>query len=211
MSRQYMPLRWGDIWNIVYNSRIVRKYGLAILIPFAISIYTCAVCGINGAIVRNNTRIEVEAECAAKYEQQLQDYKNQQQAAQLLTGDASRAAANREKAELMAKASYPVFKLGFSGDDIRTYDQVMVNREHSADYPGSIKGVVEQEGQIMGYSPDNPVIEDLFLIAMEVLEANDDHWVTSDAFVFVDWSTGKMVARDTYITGITTNYWSWGK
>ena len=100
-----------------------------------------------------------------------------------------------------------------SSDDLKTYCWCVFNRVDSPDYPGTLDEVIEQPKQWMRYSPDSPVLEDLYQIAREQL----DNWHTgttrpcSAEFVFMNWTQSKIVLRDRWEEGSQTSYWRWGQ
>ena len=100
-----------------------------------------------------------------------------------------------------------------SSDDLKTCCWCVFNRVDSPDYPGTLDEVIEQPKQWMRYSPDSPVLEDLYQIAREQL----DNWHTgttrpcSAEFVFMNWTQSKIVLRDRWEEGSQTSYWRWGQ
>lgn len=96
-----------------------------------------------------------------------------------------------------------------STDDLRTYCWCVFNRVDSPDYADTLADVIEQPKQWMRYSPDNPVLDDLFQIARAELDA----WHTgttrpcSAEYVFMNWSPTEITLRDNWEDGSRTHYW----
>lgn len=95
--------------------------------------------------------------------------------------------------------------------DLRTAIWCVFNRVDNPAYPDSIKGVCEQPSQWMGYSSDNPVLADLYDLAMEELETyyNGYRPVSAD-YIYMSWSSKEIVLRDTWEITKDTRYWQAG-
>jgi len=155
-----------------------------------------------------------EAKASRKYEQWQErwanEYITQQEAAQLgMPADPYQAQLDAE-AEEMAKVLYGV--RDNSVQDMRTYCWCVFNRVDSNDYPDTLEEVINQPSQWMRYSPDNQVLENLFQIAREELDA----WHTGsrrpvgNEYVFMNWTPARIVLRDRWETDGFTNYWRYG-
>lgn len=100
-----------------------------------------------------------------------------------------------------------------STDDLRTYCWCVFNRVDNALYPDSLAEVIAQPQQWMRYSPENPVLEDLYQIARAELDA----WHTgttrpcSAEYIYMTWSPSRIVLRDTWENNAWTNNWRVGK
>jgi hypothetical protein len=95
-------------------------------------------------------------------------------------------------------------------DDLRTCCWCVFNRVDSRGYPNTLQGVIDQPKQWMRYSQDNPVMEDLYAIALEEL----DRWHTGTRpvdpeYVYMSWSSKEVVLRGEYKETSTTKYWSY--
>ncbi len=189
--------------------RFVKRYAIAAAVIVLLGIWTATV----RTITAHNVRIEVAEELSERYEaeyrQKMQAYIDQQTAAQLLTGEASRQAAAEEDANWIARVLYGV--RNNSSDDLRTCVWCILNRVDNAAYPGSVAAVVRQAEQWMGYAEDNPVLTDLYKIALEQVEswyAGDQRPVDS-SYVYLSWSPTEIVLRDAWTDGSGTHYWRW--
>lgn len=191
--------------------RFVKEHGILLSALVLLAGWTLITTGIT----KHNTAIEVTeavtAERDAYWQQQLEALDQEWRTKTFIKDDESRQIANTHTAEALARAGYGVAGVCKSDDDFRTYYQTFVNRAHNEAYPSTVELCMSQKDQAMGYSEDNPIVERYYKLALEVVEANDEHWPCTEDFVFVDWSSGRMVARNEYNTGIHTNYWWWGK
>lgn len=116
-----------------------------------------------------------------------------------------------DESEALAKVLYGV--RDNSTDDLKTYCWCVLNRVDSDMYPDTVVEVIEQPKQWMRYSEDNPVLDSLYKIAREQLEAwhNDTKRPVGSEFVYMNWSPSKIVLRDRWEDGSFTNYWRWGQ
>ena len=201
--------------RIPEKARLTKKqrWWLALILK-----YLLAAALISGSYVWTAYRAEkkawAEAEqyFKAQYEAQLQAYKDEQAAAALLTGDASKQAAKEREADLIAKALYPIGNMKFNADDLRTYCWAILLRQINAEYPDSIESILLQKDQFMGFSEKNPIIEEYYQIALEMLDIYyDGRWPTTADYVWAEWPDGKIVLRNAYKADRNTNYWWWGK
>ena len=111
------------------------------------------------------------------------------------------------EAEMLARVLYGV--KDNSTDDLRTYCWCVFNRVDNALYPDTLAEVIAQPKQWMRYSPENPVLEDLYQIARAELDA----WHTgttrpcSAEYIYMTWSPSRIVLRDTWEENSWTDKW----
>jgi len=152
-----------------------------------------------------------EAKAARKYEawqeRWVNEYITQQEAARLgMPVDPQEAQLDAE-AQALARVLYGV--KDNSTDDLRTYCWCVFNRVDSPDYADTLEEVIEQPSQWMRYDPENPVIESLYQLAREELEAwhNGATRPCSADFIYMTWSPLEIVLRNTWTNGSSTRYW----
>lgn len=98
-------------------------------------------------------------------------------------------------------------------DDLKTYCWCVFNRVDNPAFPSTLEDVIAQPQQWMRYDKTNPIIESLWQLAREQLDA----WHTmerrpcSSDFVFMSWSSDDIVLRDNYHTGSNCHYWRFGQ
>lgn len=116
----------------------------------------------------------------------------------------------REEGEYIAKVMYGTAR-NHSERDQRTLVWCILNRVDHASFPDTIQGVCQQNSQWIGYSDENPILEDLYNIAVKELETwhNGYRPVTED-YVYMSWSSKEIVLRDTYNSTKTTRHWQAG-
>lgn len=188
------------------KNRFVKRYAFAIGFILALAVYSVLICCITGVVVKRNT----EQELAVKYAEELQAYKDAEMGKRIVTGSDSKAAAMREDAKAIAKVLYGV--KGNNENDLRTLVWCVLNRVDNKGYPGTVAEVVAQDRQWMGYSDSNPVLDDLFNLALGEL----DIWYggirpCSPDFVFMNWTPSEITLRDTFEFSSKTHSWSVGK
>ena len=95
--------------------------------------------------------------------------------------------------------------------DLRTAIWCALNRTDSPGFPNSVKEVCQQPSQWMGYSDDNPILENLYEIAIKELETwHNNYRPVNRDYVYLSWSSKEIVLRDTYEKGPNTRYWQAG-
>ena len=194
--------------------RFWKRNGVAIIALLFFWGYTFGLVKGTEVRVRKEVTARVTAELRAEFEQTLADQERERQMAAFLSDDASKRAMIEAESESIAKAFYGAREVIKSTEDLMTYGWTICFRseEENSEFPSSIEGVVAQKGAFMGYSEDNPVIERYYSVAKEIATAyHDGSWPTTAKFLYLDWSTGKMIARDELKTGPRTEYWWWGK
>ena len=113
----------------------------------------------------------------------------------------------QEEAEYLAKLLYGT-ALNNSAQDQRTVVWCALNRVDHPSYPNTVKEVCEQPHQWMGYSDDNPVLDELYNIAMtELITWHDNYRPTRYDYVYMSWSSKEIVLRNTYEKTNNTKYW----
>ena len=176
----------------------LRLAGRYLFIIFAFVLYT--------AIISHNAARQARAEQRAADAAELQAYIQEQQEA----AEAERLAAatkERNEAELVAQVLYGVKDNNTA--DLRTLAWCIFNRVDNARFPDTIEAVVSQEAQWMGYRSDNPILEDLYQIAVEEMEhwRDGDHRPVSEDYVFMSWTPSSITLRDNFTESGSTHYW----
>lgn len=115
----------------------------------------------------------------------------------------------KEEAEYIARVLYGM--RNNSERDLRTATWCILNRVDTVGYPGSVKEVCQQEHQWIGYIDDNPILTNLYEIAVKELDTWHSGYrpVNSD-YVYLSWSSKEIVLRDTYEKTANTRYWQAG-
>lgn len=115
----------------------------------------------------------------------------------------------KEEAEYIAKMLYGM--RNNSERDLRTATWCALNRTDNPRFPNSVKEVCQQPSQWMGYSDDNPILENLYEIAIKELETwHNNYRPVSEDYVYMSWSSKEILLRDTYEKTANTRYWQAG-
>ena len=184
------------------QERFMKRYAFAIGFIFALAVYSVLICVITGTIVKRNTT----AELTLRFEAEMEDYKNAEMGKRIVTGNDSKTAALREDAKLIAKVLYGV--RSNNEKDLRTLVWCVLNRVDNKSYPATVAEVVNQDKQWMGYSEDNPVLNDLFNLAYGELEIwSGGIRICSPDFVFMNWTPSEITLRDTFEFSSKTHSW----
>ena len=184
------------------QERFVKRYAFAIGFILALAVYSVLICVITGTIVKRNTTEEL----TLKFEAEMEDYKNAEMGKRIVTGNDSKTAALREDAKLIAKVLYGV--KGNNEKDLRTLVWCVLNRVDNKNYPATVAEVVSQDHQWMGYSDDNPILNDLFNLAYGELEIwSGGIRICSPDFVFMNWTPSEITLRDTFEFSSKTHSW----
>lgn len=149
------------------------------------------------------------------YEGWLEDYKAEQiaaaeEAARTAPIDPYEAQLDSE-AELLARVLYGV--KDNKSDDLKTYCWCVFNRVDNKSFPSTLEDVIAQPQQWMRYDPTNPIIESLYQIAREQLDAwhSNPHRPVTNEYVFMNWSANDICLRDNFYEGSGTRYWRYGQ
>lgn len=113
----------------------------------------------------------------------------------------------QDEAETLARLLY-----GYqynSDADLRGICWCVINRCESSKFPSTIQDVCRQNQQWMGYSDSNPVLEDLYQLALTELRLwhQDGHRPVGGDFVFMNWTTEGITLRTTFEETVKTHYW----
>ena len=188
----------------------------------ALGILVCLLCfgcgRIHQSVVdKNNYDIRLEAEIA--------EVSSEYEATILQMGDAHREEIQalraeyenltpeellQQEAEYLAKMLYGTARNN-SERDQRTAIWCALNRVDSVGYPSTVKEVCQQPSQWVGYSDDNPILTNLYDIAMKELETwHSGYRPVGIEYIYMNWSTKQITLRDTWEKGNDTNYWQAG-
>lgn len=117
-------------------------------------------------------------------------------------------AARHREAQYMARVLYGTARNN-SAEAQRAVCWCIINRVESSMFPNSIEEVCAQPVQWMGYSGDNPVTQDLYDIASEVLEAWHSGGIRmfGQDYLYLSWSEDEIVLRTSFNETPKTHYW----
>lgn len=116
----------------------------------------------------------------------------------------------KQEGEYLARMLYGT-ALNHDERDQRTTIWCALNRVDSPGFPNSVKEVCQQESQWIGYSDDNPILNDLYELAIEELTTwHNNYRPVSKDYVYMSWSSKEIKLRDTYEKSDSTRYWQAG-
>lgn len=157
-----------------------------------------------------------EAKAERKYEAWKLRFADSYTAQQLAAAEADRLTDPWEiqldaESQMLARVLYGI--KDNSSDDLKTYCWCVFNRVDNKDYPDTLEEVINQPQQWMRYDAENPVLEELYQIAREQLEAwhNGDRRPVSSEYVFMNWTPSDLCLRNNWTEGSGTRYWRYGK
>ena len=112
------------------------------------------------------------------------------------------------EAEYIAKVIYGTAR-NHADSDKRAVVWCILNRVEHHSHPDTIAEVCEQPKQWMGYSSDNPVLTELYDLALTELKIwyNDGHRPMSSDYIYLSWSSKEILLRDTFEENKNTHYW----
>lgn len=112
------------------------------------------------------------------------------------------------EAEYIAKVIYGTAK-NHSDSDKRAVVWCVLNRVEHYSHPDTVAEVCEQPKQWMGYSSDNPVLDDIYELALNELKIwhHDGHRPMSSDYIYMSWSSKEIILRDTFEENKNTHYW----
>lgn len=169
------------------------------------AIYTIIVCSMSA----RSARIKATNETAQQYETRIAAYLAEQEERERSAAEAAVVQIDQERAEaeMLARLLYGV--KNNSTDDLYTMAWCVINRVDNPQFPSTVEAVINQPLQWMGYSADNPVLENLYRIADDVLTTwrSGGHRPVSDDYVYMSWSESDIVLRDNFTEKGSTHYW----
>lgn len=112
------------------------------------------------------------------------------------------------EAEYIAKVIYGTAR-NHADSDKKAVVWCVLNRVEHYSHPNTVAEVCEQPKQWMGYSNDNPVLTDLYDLALEELKIwhNGGHRPMSNDYIYLSWSSSEIILRNTFEENKNTNYW----
>ena len=112
------------------------------------------------------------------------------------------------EAEYIAKVLYGT-AANHADSDKKAVVWCVLNRVDHNSHPDTVEEVCEQPKQWMGYSSDNPVVADLYELALEELKVwhSGEHRPMNSSYIYLSWSSKEILLRDTFEVSKNTNYW----
>ena len=143
----------------------------------------------------------LRTELESTYEAKLTDMKQYYE----YGGDVSQI---EREAECIARVLYGTAR-NHAESDQRAVVWCVLNRVEHYAHPDTVAEVCEQPKQWMGYSSDNPVLTELYDLALAELKIwySDGHRPMNNSFFFLTWSSKEILLRDTFEENRSTNYW----
>lgn len=113
-----------------------------------------------------------------------------------------------KEAEYIARVLYGTAR-NHADSDKRAVVWCILNRAEYHSYPDTIIEVCEQPKQWIGYSSENPVLTDLYDLAIAELKIwhNGGHRPMGNEYIYLSWSSKEILLRDTFEENKSTNYW----
>lgn len=112
------------------------------------------------------------------------------------------------EAEFIAKVIYGTAR-NHADSDRKAVVWCILNRVEHHSHPDTVETVCEQPKQWMGYSRDNPVLDDFYNLALNELKTwySGGHRPMSNDYIYLTWSSKEILLRDTFEENRNTNYW----
>ena len=112
------------------------------------------------------------------------------------------------EAEFIAKVIYGTAR-NHADSDKRAVVWCILNRVEHYAHPNTVAEVCEQPKQWMGYSSDNPVLADIYDLALAELKTwySGGHRPMNNEYIYLTWSSKEILLRDTFEENRNTNYW----
>lgn len=185
----------------IFDMRKVKRLILYILIVIFAFMIGRAKQAHNDRLYYEDQLIQKEAELTEHYETEIFNLKRSYE----YGGDIT---TMEMEAEYIAKVIYGTAR-NHSTDGQKAVIWCILNRVEHQSYPDTIKEVCEQELQWMGYAPNNPVLNDIYELALNELKVwyNNGHRPMSNDYIFLSWSSDEIILRDTFEEGRYTHYW----
>lgn len=197
---------------------IWKKHGITLMGSLALMIWTVLTCCITGVIVRNNTTLEVTERVTAEMRQNFSAYLAEQEEAasreRFLTGEASREAAIKADAVLLARVGQGVINTYKGSADLEDARKVMlcaVCRVYSGGEFASVRSIedaVKDPDKKWWGSPES-YTQDVYAVALEVsaLYHNDEPMPCQSDMVYAGWTGSEIVLRNQWTANASARYY----
>lgn len=112
------------------------------------------------------------------------------------------------EAEYIAKVIYGT-AINHTDADKKAIVWCILNRVEHYAHPDTVQGVCEQPKQWMGYSDKNPVLTDIYDLALAELKIwySGGHRPMGKEYIYLSWSSSEILLRDTFEENKNTRYW----
>lgn len=112
------------------------------------------------------------------------------------------------EAEYIAKVIYGTAR-NHSDSDKKAVVWCILNRVEHYAHPNTISEVCEQPKQWMGYSNDNPVLDENYELALTELKIwnSGGHRPIDNDYIYLSWSSKEILLRNTFEENRDTKYW----
>lgn len=112
------------------------------------------------------------------------------------------------EAEYISKVIYGTAR-NHADSDKKAVVWCILNRVEHYAHPNTIAEVCEQPKQWMGYSNDNPVLDENYELALAELKTwySGGHRPMNNSYIYLTWSSKEILLRDTFEENRNTNYW----
>lgn len=112
------------------------------------------------------------------------------------------------EAEYIAKVIYGTAR-NHDESDKKAVVWCILNRVEHYAHPDTVADVCEQPKQWMGYSNDNPVLTDIYELALDELKIwhSGGHRPMGNQYIYLTWSSKEILLRDSFEENKNTNYW----
>lgn len=117
-------------------------------------------------------------------------------------------AAMKREAQYMARVLYGTARY-HSRETQEAVCWCIINRVESSLFPNSVEEVCSQSVQWVGYSNNNPVTQELYDVAMGVIQAWHDKGIRMipQDYLYLSWSEDEIVLRTSFNETARTHYW----
>ena len=207
--------KWHRFWRNVRKSNMTKQ---AIIVYLIICTIAC-LCSRSAqaeydknkyTLMMEEQRAEITQEYEAQIEEMRLSYDTQITNLRLEYETLTPEEEIQQEAEYIARVLYGNARNN-SERDQRTLVWCILNRVDSSAYPGTVKEVCQQAKQWMGYSDDNPILNNLYEVARKELETwHSGYRPVNIDYIYMSWSSKEIILRDTYEIGKNTRYWQAG-
>lgn len=196
-----------------YQKKVNRSIRIKKVVVYILVLVIAVVVAVIGQRVKYEKQIaEINAnheeeiaalriELCNDYESQMVDLKRYYE----YGGDVSQI---EREAEYIAKVLYGMAR-NHADSDKRAVVWCILNRVEHHSHPNTIMAVCEKPKQWMGYSSENPVLTELYDLALAELKTwySGGHRPMSSDYIYLSWSSKEILLRDTFEENKSTNYW----
>lgn len=188
------------IWNWVWKTENTKLLTVLALVAVLMNILGCRMQQIDVQRAEERGREAAYAE---------RDAAEEAVRAETFAAETAQQSQYDRKLKLLCQQVYGLYQVGARrADQMELAAWVAINRVDDTRWPDTLEEVLLQPEQWQGMSEENPVLQDIYTVCKEALDAYTTGGIRPIApdFVYLSYENGKLSARTEYIDSASCRY-----